>query len=402
MDPDRRLHGAAVARGVVGTFFAPRRRAGTSRSSPTPPDPEARAPPCNRRGSRFASILFYCPNKCYDRVTRLGRLSNAAWPPPPTTSSRSVASASTSTRSRTASASRTSRPSQVPRRQRRERRRSPRRGTAHRAALISRAGDDPFGRYVHARAGPARRRRPSSSAPSRTCNTPVTFCEIFPPDDFPLYFYREPKAPDLRDHGAVADLDAIRDARIFWSTVTGLSRGAQPVGALRRVGCPRPPARHRPRPRLPADVLAHAASARPRRCERALEHVTVAVGNREECEVAVGETDPTAPPTRCSTAASSSRSSSRGRKRRARQDPRRDRRGAAVPGRGRQRPRRGRRLRRRALPRPAAGLGPRARPPLRQRRRRDRRPPPRVLDRHAHDRRGRGRTREERRPMSHA
>ena len=28
--------------------------------------------------------------------------------------------------------------------------------------------------------------------------TPVTFCEIFPPDDFPLYFYRRPKAPDLQ------------------------------------------------------------------------------------------------------------------------------------------------------------------------------------------------------------
>ena len=27
--------------------------------------------------------------------------------------------------------------------------------------------------------------------------TPVTFCEIFPPDDFPLYFYRYPTAPDL-------------------------------------------------------------------------------------------------------------------------------------------------------------------------------------------------------------
>ena len=33
--------------------------------------------------------------------------------------------------------------------------------------------------------------------PVRTCPTPVTFCEIFPPDDFPLYFYRLPKAPDL-------------------------------------------------------------------------------------------------------------------------------------------------------------------------------------------------------------
>ena len=30
--------------------------------------------------------------------------------------------------------------------------------------------------------------------------TPVTFCEVFPPDDFPLYFYRHPKAPDLEIH----------------------------------------------------------------------------------------------------------------------------------------------------------------------------------------------------------
>ena len=29
--------------------------------------------------------------------------------------------------------------------------------------------------------------------------TPVTFCEIFPPDDFPLYFYRYPKAPGPGD-----------------------------------------------------------------------------------------------------------------------------------------------------------------------------------------------------------
>ena len=26
----------------------------------------------------------------------------------------------------------------------------------------------------------------------------MTFCEIFPPDDFPLYFYRFPTAPDLQ------------------------------------------------------------------------------------------------------------------------------------------------------------------------------------------------------------
>src|SRR5829696_650192 len=44
--------------------------------------------------------------------------------------------------------------------------------------------------------------------------TPVTFCETFPPDDFPLDFYREPKAPDLEIHADELDLDAIRAAQV--------------------------------------------------------------------------------------------------------------------------------------------------------------------------------------------
>jgi 5-dehydro-2-deoxygluconokinase len=52
----------------------------------------------------------------------------------------------------------------------------------------------------------------------------VTFCEIFPPDDFPLYFYRFPKAPDLEINGDELDVEAIRGARVFWATVTGLSQ----------------------------------------------------------------------------------------------------------------------------------------------------------------------------------
>ena len=39
--------------------------------------------------------------------------------------------------------------------------------------------------------------------------TPLAFCEIFPPDHFPLYFYRAPKAPDLEIRTEELDLDAI-------------------------------------------------------------------------------------------------------------------------------------------------------------------------------------------------
>src|SRR5262249_56001440 len=90
-----------------------------------------------------------------------------------------------------------------------------------RSAVITRTGDDPFGRYVRrevARLGvDARFVGTVADLP-----TPVTFCEIFPPDDFPLYFYRFPKAPDLVINPEELDLDAIPEAGVFWSTVTAL------------------------------------------------------------------------------------------------------------------------------------------------------------------------------------
>ena len=63
-------------------------------------------------------------------------------------------------------------------------------------AVITRTGDDPFGTYLHeALQGFGVDDRWVTPVPGLP--TPVTFCEVFPPDDFPLYFYRRPKAPDL-------------------------------------------------------------------------------------------------------------------------------------------------------------------------------------------------------------
>ena len=160
----------------------------------------------------------------------------------------------------------------------------------HSAALISGTGDDPFGRYVHRelrRLGVA----DQFVGVAPELPTPVTFCEIFPPDHFPIYFYRKPKAPDLAIEADSLDLEAISRAGIFWATVTGLSE--EPSRA----------AHHRAwqaRSRREFTILdldyraifwdspEHATEE----ITRALPHVTVAVGNREECEVAVGETDP--------------------------------------------------------------------------------------------------------------
>jgi 5-dehydro-2-deoxygluconokinase len=159
-----------------------------------------------------------------------------------------------------------------------------------RTAVITRTGDDPFGRFVHAA---LRDLGVDDVFVSSVAGlpTPVTFCEIFPPDDFPLYFYREPVAPDLMIEVGELDLDAIRSARVYWSTVTGLSR--EPSRSSHHAAW-------EARARAPLTVLdldyrpmfwpspADASEA----VGKALEQVTVAIGNREECEVAVGESDP--------------------------------------------------------------------------------------------------------------
>lgn len=159
-----------------------------------------------------------------------------------------------------------------------------------RAALVTRTGEDPFGRYVRLEAerlGVDGRWITAHAGPP----TPVTFCEVFPPDDFPLYFYRYPTAPDLQLDVADLPLEEIRAAKVFWATVTGLSQ--EPSRATHFTAWEqRGRARHTVldldyRPMFWADPAEASEQV-----SRALEHVTVAVGNREECEVAVGETEP--------------------------------------------------------------------------------------------------------------
>src|SRR5262249_40868393 len=65
-----------------------------------------------------------------------------------------------------------------------------------RSAVVTRVGDDPFGAYVR-RALAEFGVDPARVGTHPTLRTPLAFCELFPPDRFPLLFYREPKAPDL-------------------------------------------------------------------------------------------------------------------------------------------------------------------------------------------------------------
>ena len=161
-----------------------------------------------------------------------------------------------------------------------------------RAAVISRTGEDPFGRFIHtALRGYGVDDRYVTAVGGLP--TPVTFCEIFPPDDFPLYFYRWPKAPDLEIYREELDTDAIAEAGVFWVTVTGLSAEPSRTATLAALEA-----------RAKKDITVLDLDYRPmfwpsreearRWVQQALPHVTVAVGNLDECETAVGKREPLA------------------------------------------------------------------------------------------------------------
>ncbi|MGA5278227.1 5-dehydro-2-deoxygluconokinase [Streptomyces cellulosae] len=163
------------------------------------------------------------------------------------------------------------------------------------AAVITKTGRDPFGDFVRS-ALDGYGVDSSFVGTSDIAPTPVTFCEIFPPDDFPLYFYRLPKAPDLDIQPDELDMDAVREAAVFWMTGTGLSEEPSRSATLAAL-------EHRAKAGVTVFDLdwqptfwkstawADPSVARGYYRE-ALRHTTVAVGNLDECEVATGVREP--------------------------------------------------------------------------------------------------------------
>lgn len=158
------------------------------------------------------------------------------------------------------------------------------------SAVVTRTGEDPFGRYVH-------RALADFGVDDRFVTavaglpTPVTFCEVFPPNDFPIYFYRYPKAPDLEIRPEELDIEAVRRAGVFWITGTGLS--AEPSRSAHLAAL-------KARGRAPHTVVDldyrhmfwSSREAARQQVRAALAYATVAVGNLDECATAVGTRDP--------------------------------------------------------------------------------------------------------------
>jgi 5-dehydro-2-deoxygluconokinase len=156
-----------------------------------------------------------------------------------------------------------------------------------RAAVVTKVGDDPFGDYVR-RALAGFGVDASRVGTHPTLRTPLAFCEIFPPDRFPLLFYRAPKAPDLELGPDDLDAGEVATVPLLWTTGTGLS--AEPsrsstVAALAHRGR-RPVTVHDLDYR---DVFWPSPEDAARWNREALSHATVVVGNSAEVAVTLGE-----------------------------------------------------------------------------------------------------------------
>ncbi len=160
-----------------------------------------------------------------------------------------------------------------------------------RAAVITKVGADGFGPYV-------RKALDSfgvfagwvSTDPDPHLRTPIVFCEIFPPDNFPLLFYRQPKAPDMNLTPGDFDNDLVARAPLLWTTGTGLSEEPSRTTTLETMRTHRGAIRIHDLDFRP--ILWKDPSQASRWAGEAIRVSTVVVGNLDEVEMATGTREP--------------------------------------------------------------------------------------------------------------
>jgi 5-dehydro-2-deoxygluconokinase len=92
-----------------------------------------------------------------------------------------------------------------------------------RTAIVSRVGDDGHGEFVRDfLAGEGVDVRFLAVDPYWL--TPPTFCEVWPPDRFPITFYRRPTAPDWQLSPEDFDAEEVAGAPLLYATGTGLAQ----------------------------------------------------------------------------------------------------------------------------------------------------------------------------------
>ena len=153
-----------------------------------------------------------------------------------------------------------------------------------RTAIVSRVGDDGHGEFVRdflaAEGVDVRFLRVDPSWP-----TPPTFCEIWPPDNFPIIFYRRPTAPDWQLSPGDFDAEEVSSAPVLYLTGTGLAQSPSRETSLDLLRA------HRGTSVLDLDwrpTLWDDPQAFPPLAQEAADAADVIVGNEEEVAAAGG------------------------------------------------------------------------------------------------------------------
>ncbi|MFN8194852.1 MAG: 5-dehydro-2-deoxygluconokinase [Nocardioidaceae bacterium] len=165
----------------------------------------------------------------------------------------------------------------------------------HRSGVLTKVGPDGFGDYVR-EALTGFGVDASYVGTAEGLQTPIVFCELNPPEDPPLTFYRSPRAPDLTLTRDDVPWDLVERVPVLWVTGTGAS--VEPARTTQHDMLTR---RTRPEPGsgrwtiLDLDwrpMFWSSLTEARQRYSFLIDHVTVTVGNRAEVEVAVGTDDP--------------------------------------------------------------------------------------------------------------
>ena len=161
----------------------------------------------------------------------------------------------------------------------------------HRAATYTRVGDDQFGEYVKYALEHTFGVDTRFVQTDPELKTPLAFAELDPPEDPNIFFYREPRAPDQNISVEGVDPGIVRDVPVFWVPASRFAwePSASTVRQLLEV-----------RDRRAHTVLDldwrpmfwESPEAASEQISPMLDHVTIAIGNRDECEIAVGTRDP--------------------------------------------------------------------------------------------------------------
>lgn len=162
----------------------------------------------------------------------------------------------------------------------------------HRVALATKVGDDAFGDYVRSRLNSWGVDTDFVTSQSHA-QTPLALAALTPPESPTVVFYRGPAAPDTTLVPSDVPADVVRDTPILWISQGSLAQGNTAETCLTWMGM-RSREQHTIldldyRPSLWADRDAARTMA-----TRAIALATVVVGNREECDVAVGTGEPDA------------------------------------------------------------------------------------------------------------